>query len=133
MSTASTLGQYRRELEAEGFTREEALDLVGYAAPTELADLDTTPVRAPRTLPPGALRIVVLAGSHDEARRWKNDQFTRNGIDHLDRFIITAGDVRLLAGLPAPLATMALPGFYRLPAEKRAEIEDTIQRINAAL
>ncbi|MEE2040204.1 hypothetical protein Q8791_23585 [Nocardiopsis sp. CT-R113] len=131
MSTASVLGRYRDELVEAGFTREEALDLVGHAAPMGMTDLDTISTAKPRNIGPDPLRIVVLAGSREEAERWKNDQFIRNRIDSPDRFILAAGDSTALLGLSGPLAVVALPGFYRLPADERAALEDAFHRANA--
>ncbi|WP_160051264.1 hypothetical protein [Nocardiopsis sp. FR26] len=131
MSTASTLGRYRDELVAAGFTREEALDLVGHAAPMDVADVAATPAPESHNIGPDALRIVVLAGNREEAERWKSGQFLRNRIDSPDRFVLAAGDSSTLLGLSGPLAVMTLPGFYRLPAEKRVDLEAMIRRANA--
>ncbi|QVJ00346.1 hypothetical protein KGD82_16425 [Nocardiopsis eucommiae] len=133
MSTAQTLGQYRKDLEVAGFTRDEAMGLVGHVAPIDLDELHTNPAPAPRSIGPDPLRIVVLAGSREEAARWKNDQVIRNRIDSPDRFILVNGkvDSGSLLGLRGPLAVVTLSGFHRLPVEKREEIETAIRRANA--
>lgn len=130
MSTAATLGRYRDDLVGAGFTHEEALDLVGQVAPMDTADLDTSRP-APKGVGSNPLRIVVLAGNREEAERWRNDQFVRNTIDTPDRIILAADHPDSLLGLPGPLAVVTLPGFYRLPADERAEIEYAIRRANA--
>jgi hypothetical protein len=131
VSTAQTLGRYRDELVSSGFSREEALDLVGHAAPMGVDEVNTTPARARRELPVDSLRVVVLAGNREEAERWKTDRIVRNQVDHPDRVILTAGGSSALLGLSGPLAVMTLPGFYRLPADQREGIEDIIRRANA--
>lgn len=125
MSTAKALGRYRDDLQAAGFTREEALGLVGHAAPMDATGLDTTP--APEPKQGATLQVMVVAGSHEEATRWVTPMAAVCGPGV--HFVAFAG-VAPPHGMAGPMVLVELPGADRLPEGVREAWRDTVHHAN---
>lgn len=131
MSTAKVLGQYRDDLQAAGFTREEAMVLVGHAAPMghvspmDTTGLDTTPDPEPTQGVP--LQVMVIAGSHEEATRWVTPMAAACGPGV--HFVASAG-VSPPHGMAGPMVLVELPGADRLPEGVREAWRDTVRMAN---